>query len=226
MPYTNLTFPQWLTVSHQREAWSDSESQIPGGSMSCAANLLPNLTLGPDSSLIDPLRWYAVYTYPRHEKSVLEHFESKSLEAFLPTYITESRWKDRRVRLQTPIFPGYVFTRINASHRSKVLSSPGVVRMLCFNGVPAPIDDTEIESIKLCLERGKVLGPCPFFEVGDRVRVKSGVLEGLEGHISRCKNDRRLIVPITLIHQSVTIEIDVDLLELVNPPANGHGSFL
>ena len=194
--------------------------------MSCAANLLSSLTLAPDSSLIDPLRWCAVYTYPRHEQSVVEHFESKSLEAFLPTFVTESRWKDRRIRLQTPIFPGYVFTRINASHRNKVLSSPGVIRMLCFNGMPAPIDDAEIESVKLCLERGTILGPCPFLEVGDHVRVKSGVLEGLEGHISRRKNDRRLIVPITLIHQSVAIEIDVQLLELVNAEADGRGRSL
>lgn len=194
--------------------------------MSCTAAILSSLTLAPDSSLIDPSRWYAVYTYPRHEKSVLEHFESKSLESFLPTVITESRWKDRRVRLQTPIFPGYIFTRINASQRSKVLSSPGVIRMLCFNGMPAPIDDAEIESVKLCLERGTVLGSCSLLELGDRVRVKAGVLEGLEGHISRCKNDRRLIVPITLIHQSVTIEIDVQLLELVNVEADGRSRSL
>lgn len=184
--------------------------------MSCTANLLSSLALAPDSSLIDPPRWYAVYTYPRHEKSVMEHFESKSLEAFLPTFTAESRWKDRRVRLQTPVFPGYVFARINACHRNKILSSPGVIRMLCFNGMPAPIDDVEIESIKLCMEQGLVFEPCSFLEVGDRVRVKSGVLEGLEGYISRRKNDRRLIVPITLIHQSVTIEVDVQLLELVN----------
>lgn len=194
--------------------------------MSCAANLLSSLNLAPDFSLINPLRWCAVYTYPRHEKSVLEHLESKSLEAFLPTFVTESRWKDRHVRLQTPVFPGYVFTRINASHRSKVLSSPGVIRILCFNGMPAPIEDGEIESVKLCLERGMVIESCPFLEVGDRVRVKSGVLEGLEGHISRRKNDRRLIVPITLIHQSVAIEIDVHLLELVNAEADRRGRSL
>ncbi|MBN9616593.1 MAG: UpxY family transcription antiterminator [Acidobacteriales bacterium] len=176
--------------------------------------------------MIDLSRWYAVYTYPRHEKSVLEHFESKSLEALLPTFVTESRWKDRHVRLKTPVFPGYVFTRINASQRNKVLSSPGVIRILCFNGMPAPIDDAEIESVKLCLERGLVLGPCPFLEVGDRVRVKSGVLEGLEGHISRRKNDRRLVVPITLIHQSVAIAIDVQLLELVTAETDVRGRHL
>jgi len=157
---------------------------------------------------------------------VLEHLASKSVEAFLPTFAVESRWKDRRVRLQTPVFPGYVFTRINASHRNKVLSSPGVIRLLCFNGIPAPIDDVEIESIKLCLEQGLALEPCPSLEVGDRVRVKSGVLEGLEGHISRRKNDRRLIVPVTLIHQSVAIEIDVQLLELINAEVHGSSRFL
>lgn len=194
--------------------------------MSCAASPLSSLAPVPALSIIDLPRWYAVYTYPRHEKSVLEHFESKSLEAFLPTFITESRWKDRRVRLKTPVFPGYVFTRINTTQRNKVLGSPGVIRMLCFNGLPAPIDDAEMDSVKLCLERGSVLGPCPFLEVGDRVRVRSGVLEGLEGHISRRKNDRRLIVPITLIHQSVAIEIDVQLLELVTAGTDGRGGYL
>lgn len=191
--------------------------------MSSAIHLLSSSPFTPDQPLIDLPRWYAVYTYPRHERSVLEHLESKSLEAFLPTFTIESRWKDRRVRLQAPAFPSYVFTRINASHRNNVLSCPGVIRMLCFNGMPAPIDDAEIESVKLCLEKGTVLGPCPFLEVGDRVRVKSGVLEGLEGLISRRKNDRRLIIPITLIHQSVAIEIDVQLLELVNIETDNRG---
>lgn len=184
--------------------------------MSCVGHPLSTLDLAPASMLGDGLRWYAVYTYPRHERSVLDHLESKDLETFLPTFVTESRWKDRRVRLQTPVFPGYVFTRIHSGQRFKVLSSPGVIRILCFNGMPAAIDDAEIEAVRLCLERGTVSGPYPLLEVGDRVRVRSGVLEGLEGYISRCKNDRRLIVPITLINQSVAIEVDVPLLELVD----------
>jgi transcription antitermination factor NusG len=158
-------------------------------------------------------RWYAAYTYPRHEKAVVKQLESKSIEAFLPVFRTENRWKDRRVQIQTPVFPGYVFTRINLSERSRVLAVPGVIRMLSFNGIPAPIDDSEIEAVRLCVERGAALEPYPFLEIGDRVRVRSGVLEGLEGLISRCKDDRRLIVPISLINQSVVVEIDVQLLE-------------
>jgi transcription antitermination factor NusG len=181
--------------------------------MSCAGNSLLSFTPSFDPILSDYLRWYAVYTYPRHEKAVVGQLESKAVEAFLPTFTNESRWKDRSVRIQTPVFPRYVFTRINPSQRSTVLNAPGVIRMLSFNGTPAPIDDSEIEAVKLCLERGADLKPYRFLEVGDRVRVRSGVLEGLEGLISRCKNERRLIVPITLINQSVAIEVDVQLLE-------------
>jgi transcription antitermination factor NusG len=181
--------------------------------MSTAGNPLLNFIPSLNPILNDYLRWYALYTYPRHEKAVADQLESKAVEAFLPTLTTESRWKDRRVRIQTPVFPGYVFARISPGQRSKVLNAPGVIRMLSFNGTPVPIDDSEIEAVKLCLERGAALKPHPFLEVGDRVRVRSGMLEGLEGLISRCKNERRLIVPITLINQSVAIEIDVQLLE-------------
>jgi transcription antitermination factor NusG len=180
--------------------------------MSCQANPLPSHIPVPLQAVSVP-HWYAVYTYPRHEKVVREQLESQSVEAFLPTFVTESRWKDRRVRTQTPVFPGYVFTRIRLVERSKVFNIPGVLRILSFNGVPAPIDDSEIDAVKLCLERGGVLKPHPFIEVGGRVRVRSGMLEGLEGLVTRCKNDRILILPIALINQSVAVEVDAELLE-------------
>jgi transcription antitermination factor NusG len=183
--------------------------------MSCEAERLSDYTPALNPALGDSHRWYAVYTYPRHEKAVREQLESKSIEAFLPTFASESHWKDRRVRIQTPLFPGYVFTRIDLSERSKVFAVSGVIRMVSFNGTPAPIDDTEIQAVRLCLEQGVAVQPYPFLEVGDRVRVRSGVLKGLEGLISRCKNERRLIIPISLINQSVAVEIDVQLLELV-----------
>ncbi|WP_158791830.1 UpxY family transcription antiterminator [Granulicella sp. L60] len=181
--------------------------------MSCLAESLSNYASILNPAASDRPHWYAVYTYPRHEKVVTQQLESKSVEAFLPTFVTESRWKDRRVRIQTPVFPGYVFARIDLRERSKVFTIPGVIRMLSFNGTPAPIEDSEIEAVRLCVERGITLESCLSLEVGDRVRVRSGVLQGLEGLVSRCKNDRRLIVPISLINQSVAIEIDVRLLE-------------
>jgi transcription antitermination factor NusG len=182
--------------------------------MSCLAEpLSSDYTPALNPALGDSHRWYAVYTYPRHEKAVREQLESRCIEAFLPTFTSENRWKDRRVRIQTPLFPGYVFARIDLSERGKVFAVPSVIRMLSFNGTPAPIDDSEIQAVRLCLERGAAVKPYPFLEVGDRVRVRSGVLEGLEGLISRCKNERRLIVPISLTNQSVAVEVDVQLLE-------------
>jgi transcription antitermination factor NusG len=94
-----------------------------------------------------------------------------------------------------------------------VFHIPGLLRMLSFNGAPAPIDDAEIDAVKLCLERSGTLKPHPFIEVGERVRVRSGMLEGLEGLVKRCKNDRILILPVVLINQSVGVEVDADLQE-------------
>jgi transcription antitermination factor NusG len=152
----------------------------------------------------------------------MRQLESKSIEAFLPVYLTVSRWKNRRAQIENPVFPSYVFTRINLSERNRVLATSGVLRMLSFNGTPAPIDDAEIEAVRLCMDRGATLEAYPSLVVGDRVRVRSGVLEGLEGLISRCKNERRLIVPISLINQSVAVEVDVQLLEPLDIPKRNH----
>ncbi len=170
------------------------------------------------------LRWHALYTYPRHERAVATELESRSVEVFLPSQVTESRWKDRRVKLQTPVFPGYVFTRIRPAQRRDVLSAAGSIRLLSFNGAPAPIDDREIEAVRLCLDRGASMEPRPQFELGDHVRVCGGPLRGLEGRISRCKDERRLLVPITLINQSVAVEVDVSLLEAIEATTPGPRS--
>jgi transcription antitermination factor NusG len=158
-------------------------------------------------------RWYAMYTYSRHEKVVSERLRGKHIESFLPTSRTESRWAGRQVQVATPIFPGYVFARIGLDERSRVLNIPGVIKILSVNGKPAPIDDSEIEALMRCTEQSVELEPCPLLEVGFKVRVRSGLLEGLEGFVSRSKNDRRLIIPISMINQSVAFEIDAQLLE-------------
>jgi transcription antitermination factor NusG len=181
--------------------------------MSCVAEPLSN-HIPTQSPIRGNFRhWYVLYTYPRHEKAVREQLESRSIEAFLPTFTSKNRWKDRCARVETPLFPGYVFIRVDLSERNKVFAVPGVIRMLSINGLPAPVDDSEIEAVRLCLVGGAALSPYPFIEVGDRVRVRSGLLEGLEGLVSRCKNERRFIIPISLINQSVSVEIDVELLE-------------
>jgi transcription antitermination factor NusG len=162
--------------------------------------------------------WYAVYTYSRHEKAVKACLDAKAMEVFLPTVTVQSRWKDRNMQVDLPAFPGYVFVRISLGERGKVLSAPGVVRILSFNGVPAPIHHAEIDALRLCLEKcGPILEPHPFLEVGERVRVRAGSLQGLEGWITRKKGACRLVLSIALIHQSVAVEVDASLLEILHP---------
>jgi transcription antitermination factor NusG len=157
--------------------------------------------------------WYAVYTNSRHEKTVADHLRSKDIEVFVPTVTVVSVWKDRKVKLDMPAFPGYVFTKICLSERGKVISVPSVVRILSFNGTPVPLDAVEMENIRLCQLRGVLVESRPLFGVGEKVRVRSGVLEGLEGFVSRCKDEQRLIVPLSLIGQSIAVQVDVNLLE-------------
>ncbi len=162
--------------------------------------------------------WYAVTTYSRHEKAVKAYLETKAIEAFLPTVTAQSRWKDRNVQLTLPAFPGYVFVRISMQECGRVLSTPGVSRILSFNRVPAPIDRAEIDALRLCVDKcGPAVEPHHFLEVGERVRVRAGVLQGVEGLITRKKGACRLILSIALIHQSVAVEIDSSLLEIVSP---------
>jgi transcription antitermination factor NusG len=144
---------------------------------------------------------------------------SKDIEVFTPTIAVVRSWKDRRMKLHVPAFPGYVFAKSCLSERGRIISVPGVVKILSFNGAPAQLDEAEIENIRLCQRRGALMESRSLFEVGERVRVRSGPLKGLEGFISRCKDERRLIVPLTHINQSLAVQVDVGLLEpLGNTP--------
>lgn len=157
--------------------------------------------------------WYAVVTQPRHEKVVAEHFRAKSIESFLPLFSAPSRWKDRRVILERPFFPGYVFIRMNPGERHRIFGTAGVVRMLSFGGAPAVIDNAEIDAVRLCLTRGNKPGPHPYLATGESVRVISGPLSGLEGVVTRHKSGYRIVVSISLIHGSITAEVDLNQLE-------------
>lgn len=181
--------------------------------MSFAANRRRDVFQEP--AAFNAPRWYAVYTYPRHEKVVAKHLEDARVEAFLPIFKSCSRWKDRSVEISRPLFPGYVFTRITMGDRSKVMSIPSVVRILSFNGRPAEIPSQEIESVRLCVEYGATLEAHPVPEVGERARVCAGVFEGVEGIVLNRKNKCKVIISISLIHQAIALEIDSKYLEPV-----------
>lgn len=153
-------------------------------------------------------RWYAVYTCAHHEKSVARQLESRCIESFLPLYERISRWQDRRVKVQLPMFSGYVFLRMAAEEKLRVLQVPGVVRLVGFNGQPAFIAEEEIRSLKRGLNGGLHAEPWPYLAVGRRIRIKSGPLRGLVGILARKKTICRFVISLELIQRSVAVEID------------------
>src|SRR5712692_8315886 len=105
----------------------------------------------PESYLEE--RWYAAYTCANHEKRVAKQLEERSVEHFLPLYGSVRRWKDRRVQLDLPLFPGYVFVRLVLRDRVRVLQIPSVVRLVGFGGLPTALPDQEMEAIRNGLQR-------------------------------------------------------------------------
>jgi len=153
-------------------------------------------------------RWYAAYTSANHEKSVAQQLGAREVEHFLPLYESLRRWKDRRVRLQLPLFPGYVFVRMALRDRLKVQQVPGVARLVGFDGTPAALPEEEIELLRASLASGVRAEPHPFLKIGRRVRVRSGPMQGLEGILKRRKGESRLVVSVELIQRAMAVEID------------------
>jgi transcription antitermination factor NusG len=158
-------------------------------------------------------RWYAAYTSANHEKRVALQLVQRSVEHFLPLYESMRRWKDRRIKLQMPLFPGYVFVRLALRDRLQVLQVPGLARLVGFNGLPCALPNSEIEAMQTCLERKAYLEPHPYVQVGRRVRVQCGPLAGLEGIVVRKKNRMRFVISLDLIQRSVAVEVEAGDVE-------------
>ena len=157
----------------------------------------------------DQLRWYAVYTKSRHEKRIKEQLDGRSIESFLPLYQTVHRWKDRRVLVSLPVFPGYLFVRISLrEHRWPVVSVPGIVNLVGRVGCPTAIADQEVEALRICAAQGRKMVPHRYLVMGGRVRVRTGPLADMEGILVRQKGKSRLILSVNLIARAVAVEVD------------------
>ena len=156
----------------------------------------------------DALAWYAVWTRSRHEQVVREQLERKGVEAFLPTITKWSRWKDRKKKIDWPLFPGYCFVRFNGTERLPVLKCTGVVNIISFDGDIAPIPEHEIESIRQLVESDLQFDPCPLIREGMMVEVTHGPLKGVVGRLVRKGAHARLVLSVDLIGQAVSVEVD------------------
>lgn len=153
-------------------------------------------------------RWYAVYTNANHEKRVAEQLRQRSVEHLLPLYRSVRRWKDRRVKLELPLFRGYVFVRLALCDRLQVLQVPGVAKLVGFSGRPTALPDKEIETLKKWMVSGVRAEPHVLLHVGGRVRVVRGPMEGVEGILVRKKNLYRVVLTLDLIARSAAVEVD------------------
>jgi transcription antitermination factor NusG len=152
--------------------------------------------------------WYAVCTRPNHEKRVAEQLQRKNLEQLLPLYNSVRQWKDRKVCLAMPLFPGYVFVRISLQERLRVLEIPGVAYFVGFGNQAACLPEEDLRSLQGCMNRESNAQPHPYLCVGDRVRVKSGPLQGQQGFIVCVKNRTRLVLSFDSIRCSATLQAD------------------
>ena len=164
--------------------------------------------LQPPDSFLES-RWYAAYVCVRHEKVVAAELHARAVEHFLPLYKSVRRWKDRRISLESPLFPGYVFVRVALRERLRILQIPSVVRLVGFNGLPAALPDEEIEILRTGLGQSLRVQPHPFLQIGRRVRIVCGPFAGLEGVLKRRKSALRVVVSLEQIQRSVAVDVEV-----------------
>jgi len=139
---------------------------------------------------------------------VRQQLERKGVEAFLPTITRWSRWKDRKKKIDWPLFPGYCFARFPPQSSLSILKCVGVVNIVSFEGAPASIPDREIEGIRRLVTSELQYDPCPLVREGMMVEVSHGVLKGVVGRLVRKGAHARLILSVDLIGQAVSVEVD------------------
>jgi len=159
--------------------------------------------------------WYAVYTIVRHEKAVNNALRERELETFLPLREVTRQWKDRKKRVQLPLFPGYIFVHSTVSDRLSILKTPGIVRILGASGKPLPVPDEQVAAIRKLLESRLPFDPYPYFNEGKKVFVIHGPLQGINGIILERRGFNKLILSVDLIKRAVSVEVDIESVELI-----------
>jgi transcription antitermination factor NusG len=153
-------------------------------------------------------RWFALRVQSRCEKVVAMIARNKGFEEFLPLHQSRRRWSDRLKAIDLPLFPGYVFCRLDPQRRLPLLTIPGVLHFVGIGKIPSPIEDTEIAAIQTATGSGILTEPWPFLEVGQRVRLEGGPLAGLEGILVETATRQRVVVSVTLLKRSVAVAIE------------------
>lgn len=154
--------------------------------------------------------WYALHTRPRHEKIVVQRLSERGVETFLPIISEVHRWSDRRKTVQLPLFSCYVFARFapNRADRLHVLRVGSVLALVGSRGEGTPIPDEQIDAVRTLVEGTLPWSDYPFLKVGQRVRIRSGALDGLEGILVSRNGASSLVISVDAIQRSLSVRVE------------------
>lgn len=164
-------------------------------------------TIAADTGVWHEPRWYAIKTRSRHEKRVRDQLLQRDIDTFLPVHDSWRQWKDRKKKVELPLFPGYCFARFPLVERLRVLNVLGVADLVSINGRPEPIREEEIDAIQRLVCTKLQYDPHPFLEEGMDVEVVRGPLAGVRGKLLRKDRVTRLVLAVTLVRQAAVVEI-------------------
>jgi transcription antitermination factor NusG len=167
-------------------------------------------------------QWFALEVKPRFDKAVAQALQMKGYDTLLPLYQKHHRYGARSKTFELPLFPGYVCCRFDVKARLPILTTPGVIQVLGAGNSPIPLSDVEVNSLQTAMRARLPAEPYPFVDAGQRVRIHSGALAGIEGIVISCNQHLRLALSITLLQRSVVLEIDRDQVSVEQTPPQGE----
>jgi transcription antitermination factor NusG len=152
-------------------------------------------------------RWYVLFVRTNQEKRVADSLAARAVEHYLPCYSSIRKWKDRRVKLEIPLFPGYIFVHLPLLDKRNVLTVPNIVSLVGSSRGAAEIAEEEIQGIRRGLEQGTAQ-PHPYLKQGDRVMITTGIMSGMEGVLLRRQNGARIVICLDSIFRAFVVEVD------------------
>jgi|SRR5882762_1266045 len=162
-------------------------------------------------------QWFALQVKCGRESMCAQILRNKGYEEFLPLGIVGVSGRPTPAPTQGwPLFPGYLFCRLSAHVYGPIVTTPGVIRVLGFGGIPSPVSEAEIENLRRLVDSNHPTWRWSYNALGQLVRITRGALRGLTGKLVRVKNSHRLIVSIDLLLRSVATELDAESVATAN----------